>query len=287
MRDIREGLAMYEGQVIMLKQFRNSVENRHALYRVTFKNEMDNPDSLINTNHFDWYEFENHSFSNNSVILSEVVEILNALDLPIASLEVKDGQDELAKEIYQYCDYMDLWGVLCERSDFEFLMAMVYISQLESRQGNLKELKNIVKSALKEKGFKILNFKPSVFIAMSFDKDLKDVRESISKVIKDEGLIPLLIDSKEHNNQIVPEIFNEIDKAKFVIADLTHHKTGVYYEAGYAKGKGKEVIFTCRKDDFEKRHFDVAQTNTIVWETTTELGERLTKRIESMTLVEV
>lgn len=122
---------------------------------------------------------------------------------------------------------------------------------------------------------------------MSFDEDLKVVREYISKVIKDEGLTPLLIDSKEHNNQIVPEIFSEIDKAKFVIADLTHHKTGVYYEAGYAKGKGKEVIFTCSRADFENRHFDVAQTNTIVWETPVELSERLAKRIEAMTLLSV
>ena len=287
MRDIREGLNMYEGQDVMLKQFRNSVANRHEYYRVTIKNEVDNMESYGTINHIDWYEVENNDFSNNSVILSEVVEILNALDLPITRLEVKDGHDEVIGEYYQYCDYLELWNVLCERSDFEFLVAMVYISQLESRQGNLRELKNIVKRSLKEKGFKIQNFKPSVFVAMSFDAELKDVRESISKVIKDEGLMPLLIDSKEHNNQIVPEIFSEIDKAKFVIADLTHHKTGVYYEAGYAKGKGKEVIFTCRKDDFDKRHFDVAQTNTIVWETTIELGERLAKRIEAMTLVSV
>lgn len=281
MKDIREGLTVYKEQNEMLKQFRTNVVNGHEYYRFQIHNEKGSLDIL------DWYELENYEYSNYRVGLSEVVDIFNALDLSIACIEVKESRDGETKEVYQYCEYIDLWDILSGANDFEFLVSMVCISQLEFWQDNLKELQSIVKRALKNKGFKIPNFKPSVFVAMSFDDELKPVRISISKVIKDEGLTPLLIDSKEHNNQIVPEIFSEIDKAKFVIADLTHHKTGVYYEAGYAKGMGKEVIFTCRKEDFENRHFDVAQTNTIVWETPGELSERLAKRIEAMTLLSV
>ena len=42
---------------------------------------------------------------------------------------------------------------------------------------------------------------------------------------------------------------------------------GVYYEAGFAKGIGLEVIHLC-KDDIESKarlHFDVEQENTIFW----------------------
>lgn len=281
MKGIREGLKIYEEQDEKLQHFRTNVVNGHEYYRFQIHNEKGNLDIQ------DWYELEEYEYSNFRVGLSEVVDIFNALDLPIACIEVKESRDGMTKEVYQYCEYIDLWEVLRRTNDFEFLVSMVCISQLEFWQDNLKELQSIVKRSLKNKGFKIPNFKPSVFVAMSFDDDLKAVRKSISKVIKDEGLTPMLIDSKEHNNQIVPEIFSEIDKAKFVIADLTHHKTGVYYEAGYAKGMGKEVIFTCRKEDFENRHFDVAQTNTIVWETPDELSERLANRIEAMTLLSV
>lgn len=281
MKDIREGLKIYEEQNEKLQKFRTNVVNGHQVYRFNIHNERGNLDVQ------DWYELENYDYLNYHVGLSEVADIFNALDLSIECIQIKEGRDGVTEETYQYCEYTDLWEILSEANGFEFLVSMVCISQLEFRHDNLKELQNIVKRALKNKGFKIPNFKPSVFVAMSFDEDMKEVRKSISKVIKDEGLTPLLIDSKEHNNQIVPEIFSEIEKAKFVIVDLTHHKTGVYYEAGYAKGKGKEVIFTCRKEDFENRHFDVAQTNTIVWETTDELSERLAKRIEAMTLLSV
>ena len=84
---------------------------------------------------------------------------------------------------------------------------------------------------------------------------------------------------KEHNNQIVPEIFKEIDDSEFVIADLTGHRGGVYYEAGYAMAKEKTVILSCR--DGENTHFDVAQINTIYWQNEDDLFERLIRRIKA------
>jgi hypothetical protein len=45
----------------------------------------------------------------------------------------------------------------------------------------------------------------------------------------------------------------EILTARFVLADLTHDNLGAYWEAGYAEGKGKPVIYTCRKDVFEEK----------------------------------
>jgi hypothetical protein len=34
--------------------------------------------------------------------------------------------------------------------------------------------------------------------------------------------------------------------ARFVIADLTHANNGAYWEAGFAEGLGRPVIYTCR-----------------------------------------
>ena len=122
---------------------------------------------------------------------------------------------------------------------------------------------------------------PQAFIAMHFSPDMADARESIKRAITDSGYIPVIIDEKEHNKQIVPEIFYEIQKSKFLIADLTGHRNGVYYEAGFAQGMGKEVILTCRESDFKERHFDVAQISTIVWCDANDLYVRLLRRIEA------
>ena len=122
---------------------------------------------------------------------------------------------------------------------------------------------------------------PQCFIVMWFDNSMTAVRESIKSAITECGYIPMIIDDKEHNNQIVPEILHEIKQSIFMIADLTEHRNGVYYEEGYAQALGKEVILSCKKDNFDNRHFDVSQKNTIKWNTPDELKEKLVKRIKA------
>ena len=64
----------------------------------------------------------------------------------------------------------------------------------------------------------------------------------------------------------------EIRGSRFLVADLTHGNQGAYWEAGYAEGLGKPVIYTCRKDVFESHdkkarpHFDTNHHLTIVWD---------------------
>lgn len=62
----------------------------------------------------------------------------------------------------------------------------------------------------------------------------------------------------------------EIRQCRFLIADLTHENRGAYWEAGFAEGLGKPVIYTCRKDVFEDKakgtHFDTNHHLTVTWE---------------------
>lgn len=132
--------------------------------------------------------------------------------------------------------------------------------------------------SLRKKGNKDMA-QDKIFIAICFDDDLLPIRKSIKNVISSCSCEPSIIDEKQFNGHIVPEIFSEIKDSKFAIADLTKHRSGVYYEAGYAEGLGKEVILTCRKSDFEKTHFDVAQKNTILWENKEDLEKKLKVRI--------
>lgn len=122
------------------------------------------------------------------------------------------------------------------------------------------------------------------FMAMSFDDSTKTISETFKKAINKCGYIPIRIDEKEHNNQIVPEILFEISRSKFVVVDITYPNYGAYYEAGYAEALGKEVIICCREDIFNSDgnpHFDIAQKSSIVWKDEEDLENRLCKRIEA------
>lgn len=122
----------------------------------------------------------------------------------------------------------------------------------------------------------------NVFVAMAFSNDMEEVREAIKTAIIDCGYIPRIMNEIEHNHQIVPEMLYEIRKAKFVIAELTKHNNGAYYEAGYALGIGKDVIHVCRNSSFgTDGHFDVKQVNTILWDNTADLTEKLKNRIQA------
>lgn len=121
------------------------------------------------------------------------------------------------------------------------------------------------------------------FIAMSFDVNAKRIGEIFKQAIEESGFVAQRIDEKEHNNQIVPEIFYEIQNSKFMVVDVTYPNYGAYYEAGYAQALGKEVIVCCRKADFEKNkpHFDIAQKNMVLWENEDELRVKLKNRIRA------
>lgn len=48
------------------------------------------------------------------------------------------------------------------------------------------------------------------------------------------GYYVSIIDEKEHNNQIVPELFYEIDHSQFLVVDITYPNNDAYFETGYA-----------------------------------------------------
>jgi hypothetical protein len=52
-------------------------------------------------------------------------------------------------------------------------------------------------------------------------------------------------------------MISQIRRSKFLIADFTGHRGGVYFEAGYAMGLGLPVFWTCRRDDLDKLHFGI------------------------------
>ena len=130
----------------------------------------------------------------------------------------------------------------------------------------------------------------NIFIAMSFKEDYKYIGQAFKDAIIDAGFQPIIINDKEHNNYIMPQIFYEIENCAAVVMDLTEPNNGAYYEAGYALGHNKEVIACCKRTTFEDKdkrpHFDIAQKSMIIWDDVEDLKQKLTKRIKYTIIVD-
>jgi hypothetical protein len=121
-----------------------------------------------------------------------------------------------------------------------------------------------------------------VFVAMFFATELDTAwRDGFEEAISATGLVPLRVDKKEHNEKICDVIVAEIRKSRLLVADVTLHRQGVYFEAGFAMGLGLQVVWTCRRDNLDACHFDTRQYSHVVWDTPEDLARRLRRRLEA------
>lgn len=68
---------------------------------------------------------------------------------------------------------------------------------------------------------------------------------------------------------VIDNVMREkIRDASFVLVDLTHANEGAYWEAGYAEGLGKPVLYLCKQSVFADRgtHFDTNHCTTVLWD---------------------
>lgn len=167
-------------------------------------------------------------------------------------------------------------------------------------QHNEEEVLNFLYEALKEQGFltensrgqRVLSLKgwqkyeelkrsiknsKKAFVAMEFPDDEKRGKEKdyffqdklldtyLVSAVKETGFDlgnPLRSDPKAGNLHARLEV--EIRQSRFVVAELSDANNGAYWEAGFAKGLGKPVIYMCEKK--VKRHFDVGSDYIVLWE---------------------
>lgn len=102
---------------------------------------------------------------------------------------------------------------------------------------------------------------------MWFDEEVTPAwTDAIEPAIGLSGYKPERIDRVEHNNRIDDEIIAWLRRARFVVADFTGQRGGVYFESGFALGLNIPVIWTVREDQLEGDkgvHFDTRQYNFI------------------------
>jgi hypothetical protein len=113
------------------------------------------------------------------------------------------------------------------------------------------------------------------FMAMQFDRELHNVVDICFKpAVSRAGFELRLLTDEQAAGLIDDQLRVALRNSRFTIADLTHGNKGAYWEAGFAEGLGRPVIYTCRKEDWDKRdesgrtnvHFDTNHLVTIIWE---------------------
>ena len=93
------------------------------------------------------------------------------------------------------------------------------------------------------------------YISVSYSrrKNIKDVLNVITEVLQDTGIIPFVfIDaysfSTSEEKQMMAKAMLNIDSSDLLIAEVSDKAIGIGVEAGYAKAKGKPIIYLRHTD---------------------------------------
>ena len=110
----------------------------------------------------------------------------------------------------------------------------------------------------------------TAFMAMPFgNTELDAMFENVFRpAVKETGFNLKRVDDEPVAGVIDNKIRVDIRMCRFLIADLTCCNRGAYWEAGYAEGLGKPVIYTCNTYYFKQEgtHFDTNHCTTVVWD---------------------
>jgi len=118
------------------------------------------------------------------------------------------------------------------------------------------------------------------FVLMPFSNEYKDIYElGIKEAAKDFNVEAKRLDEQIFDSDMLQEIYNQIDKADFIIADMSGRNPNVFYEVGYADAKKKMIILlTQNSSDIP---FDLSHRPHVVYDgSIVKLKLELKTRIE-------
>jgi hypothetical protein len=122
----------------------------------------------------------------------------------------------------------------------------------------------IIAKTGKEK--RVREFLDTCFVMMPFGGWFdRYYQEVYVPAIKEAGLEPIRADELFSTGSVVEQIWEQISKAKVLLADLTDKNPNVFYELGLAHAAIKPVVFTAAKIDDVP--FDLRHLRVIVYET--------------------
>jgi hypothetical protein len=105
---------------------------------------------------------------------------------------------------------------------------------------------------------------------------LVDTYKTIRDVAAQHGFTAWRSDMPETSEDIVKDVLAAIDRSELILADLTNERPSVYYEVGYAHGKGlqpSEILLIAREGT--TLHFDLHKNRTRFYADQTQLKGQL------------
>lgn len=120
------------------------------------------------------------------------------------------------------------------------------------------------------------------FVAMPMDPNdgrLEDTLDAIKEAAGRCGLHAERVDEAQYNERITDRILESIQRAEYVIIDLSRSKPNVFFEAGYAHGIGKIPVYVA--EEGTKLEFDLKDYPVIFHKSLKELKDKLEKRLRA------
>ena len=122
-----------------------------------------------------------------------------------------------------------------------------------------------------------------IMMAMKDDPELAAVLGVIKNECKSFDIKVIRIDDIQDSHRVTEEVIQEIERADYLLVDLTNERQNVYYELGYSHGKGKDpknIVLMAKKGT--TLHFDTRNMRTLFWKDPKDLERKLRKRLGSI-----
>ena len=117
---------------------------------------------------------------------------------------------------------------------------------------------------------KVDNDSKRAFMAMPFNNDELDnvFIDYWIPAVEKAGFSLERLDDRPTAGSIDDRLRQTIRRSAFLVCELTKANPGAYWESGFAEGIGLPVIYTCKRDCYDKdSHFDVNHHLCVIWET--------------------
>jgi nucleoside 2-deoxyribosyltransferase len=117
--------------------------------------------------------------------------------------------------------------------------------------------------------------KPFVFVLMPFDQQFEDTYSlGIKGAVDQAGMLAERVDEQFfHRENIMERIYNQIEAADLIIAEMTGRNPNVFYEVGCAHAKSKLCVLLTK--DARDIPFDLQHHRHIIYRSVTDLRSKL------------
>lgn len=119
-----------------------------------------------------------------------------------------------------------------------------------------------------------------VFVIIAFDDDMEYTYKGIKAAGEKLGLKVVRVSDYEEDIKISEKIIELIRTANFVVADLSKDKPNVFFELGYARGLGKNIISIANTNHRITLPFDVKDWRCEFYSDSRQLEDYLSKRLQ-------